>query len=520
TLPGHRLAEYRMIRKDGSICRVSDNLRSTRLSDGTLCVFGVATDVTHQYETYAHLKQLTDALPGGFAIYEISSSEIQTLYFSDGICDLMGCTRNEYVELTTQGPQEIIFAADWPTLEDKINNLLDGACAIDCSYRIHTKDGGFRWLNSFGTVTQRQGDRVKINVVVLDITQLRESEEKLRISNEETRVAMAQMGKMICRYDFFTDTLTMPQVYAQKYGFGETIVSLKEHNPQDVLAPQMQETFTSFYQSLLNGDPSGSVDLYAQTVDGEWCWEHVEFVNIFDTQGLPLKAILSTEDITEEKKRESEQELIRENQELFQIVASHSDRHIVKLDIPQRTAYTQPHTAEVFGVDTIIPNMPDTLLQLGHISEESVNSYMNFYHRLISGEPRVQENLKIKRAKSSDWGWYRFDGTVISDDQHHPLSAVISFEDITDRYEKDIAYARLNTKMQKIPEETMLYYEVDLTRMVIEREEGSMLDALRLPSDQNLREMSTGAIEEFVHPQDRAAFYNIMGRRHFLAYIS
>ena len=47
----------------------------------------------------------------------------------------------------------------------------------------------------------------------------KEIEERLRVSEEEIRLAMEQMGRVICLYDIKTHMLTMPAAYVKNTAF-------------------------------------------------------------------------------------------------------------------------------------------------------------------------------------------------------------------------------------------------------------------------------------------------------------
>ncbi|MEG1774418.1 MAG: PAS domain-containing protein, partial [Oscillospiraceae bacterium] len=411
--PANQNLTYRMRRKDGRVIRVTDHFRSVRMEDGKMWGFGVAIDVTSQYETLAQLKLLTDSIPGGLAVYEYSSTDVDTVYFSDGVCEMIGYTREEYTQIVKNRLAGLIFQEDLTTLHQKIERVVAGVPTIDCVYRQYTKNGGYRWLNLRGRVADRWGDIIRINL-----------------------------------FGFQDAAENVP----------ESIVAL------GVIAPESVDDFLAFYEAIARGEKSGCATICRKTENQKFGWCRSHFTTLFNSAGEPVSAVVSIEDITKQHEQELENKILRQNEELFQIVVSHSDRFIVKYDIQTRTAYVQPRTADTFCSSRILRDVPYGCVKKGGIAEESAQTYLDFYEKMIRGEPTAKAFIKMRRnGQLSQWGWYRFDGSVIFDDAKRPTYAVVSFMEVTQQYEKELAYERISQHVNQLSKDVLLYFEANLT---------------------------------------------------------
>ncbi len=251
-------------------------------------------------------------------------------------------------------------------------------------YRVFKKDGAVAWVMEKATLIKDRDGAPAYLSVIMDITQQKQMEEALRISEEETKLAMAQMGKMICRYDVATRTLTMPLAYAEKHGLPQVLPNVPRSTlERNVVAQESHSSFIRFYEAILRGEKSGNIKIHTKCANGSWCWERGEFITIFDASGKPVKAI-------------------------------------------------------------------------------------------------------------------------------------VSVEDITDRYEKELAYQRIRSRSHGLSQEAMQYYELDLTRMLLEREEGTLIGPISAKAGKNPAAIATYAIATLIYPEDREKAQRFFCRKRLL----
>ncbi|MEG0590523.1 MAG: diguanylate cyclase [Lachnospiraceae bacterium] len=510
--------EYRMLRKDGTIIYVEDHFRSVRMEDGKMWGFGVATDVTTQHETLAQLRLLTDSIPGGLAVYEYSSKGLETIYFSDGVCNMGGYTREEYAYLANTDLLSMIFKEDQGELREKMAQVVAGNDTIDYIYRVHTKNEGYRWLNLRGSVVERLTGMIRVNAVLFDITKTKESEEKLRIRDEEYSLAIAQSGKTVYRYTLADKTAYMLQKTENIFGVLPFLTNVPDSIiERGMIAPESVEDLFAFYQAIYDGQPTGCVTVRRKQENGEFGWCCSRFTTLFNSIGNPISAVISIEDITRQQEQKLENEMLHQNEELFKMVVSHSDRMIAKYDIKTHMAYLQSSTAQVFGIHKVLHNVPYSCEEREIILTESIQTYVDFYEKLAGGAPTAKAIIKLrKNGTTNSWGWYRFDGSVMFDDKKQPSYAVVSFVEVTKQYEKELAYERIKKHNNRVSQDAMLYFEANLTEMKIERASGYWLSHIKHQKDISPSVLLETTISELVYPEDRKAIRHLLNQENLL----
>lgn len=161
------------------------------LSDGNgefIGLYGVGRDITEYREAYSQLKLLTDSIPGGIAMYEISPERARVIYCSDGFYNSLGFSKDEYMLMTKGSIMQVVLPEDKPLVESVIRTVLEGADTFDYTYRAACKDGQVRWFGISGTVIERRNDNVIANAVKLDITERKSAEEaEIKLKAERGR---------------------------------------------------------------------------------------------------------------------------------------------------------------------------------------------------------------------------------------------------------------------------------------------------------------------------------------------
>lgn len=264
------------------------------------------------------LKTLMDNIPGGIGIYESSPEGIRDLYISGGVQALTGYAEEERMEVCgADGPRTLVFEEDRHILRERVAAMARDGEPINCSYRIHTKSGGFKWVNLRGSVSDRYADRVIFNAVILDVTEQKEAEEKLRLSEELYRLALEHAGCVIMRYDIADRSLNMTPEIAAMFAAGSEKVTDVPCSPvrRGLVSRESVAAFTGFHEDIVCGHENGAASFQVMTVKG-WRWLSACFTTVFSETGAPAHAVISFTYITDQRMKEAcavenEQALLR-----------------------------------------------------------------------------------------------------------------------------------------------------------------------------------------------------------------
>ena len=127
--------------------------------------------------------------------------------------------------------------------------------------------------------------------------------EKISISEQLYRIAMAQSNKEIIRFDFATKISYRENSDDDSFGTPRVI-----HNfPESVLKLHSEKSrmdYMIFIEKIRSGEPSATVVSYMKDTKGSWRWIRSDATTIFDKSGKPVQAIITYYDVTDQREKE------------------------------------------------------------------------------------------------------------------------------------------------------------------------------------------------------------------------
>lgn len=248
----------------------------------------------------------------------------------------------------------------------------------------------------------------------------RQLQDQLRQQSEELRITMSQMGKHISYYDVATGLLTTIPETAKIFG-----VPLEMENyPESFLAdppagypPETGELLRSFIGAIRRGDATGECDYPTVTTDGKKTWLHREFVTIFDDENRPVRAVISSEDVTERYEQAQQNSLDRAG--LFQAVKMVFPE-ILAMNLTEGTYRLLQYDEEVDVKTSQVASLQQILqLQLERVAPEEQDAFKrNFFpegqmRAIREGRKRIQLTYRFRGA---DERWYWIETIVLRQD--------------------------------------------------------------------------------------------------------
>ena len=261
------------------------------------------TNVELAQERY-YQRVLNDSMPIGCAINKTEGTSFS--HVGGQLMQELGYTEEELNAFHTARLRGLIHPDDWHAC---FRNIVMAQYTKIPSYtqefRMLKKTGESVWVMECATLVRDIDGSPAYLSVLIDITKQKALEEELRVTQEETRIAMAQMGKMICYYDIRRHTYTMPHEYAVNHEVSDTLANVPECLKDAILVDQRcRPALYGFYDALRRGDKTASVKIKILCSDGKWHWERSESVTVFDADGNPAKAIIAVEDISDRYEKE------------------------------------------------------------------------------------------------------------------------------------------------------------------------------------------------------------------------
>ena len=154
--------EYRIIKKDGSICwlLIKGQMTATEQRIAYLCSCIDITAMKVSYQDLAKSKQdldvISNSVPGGVA--KIRTSDFKLLYANNTFFEIAGYSRLEYEETFDNFCIGLVVPEDVPMLQETIKTALRERKPIETAYRIMHKSGQIRWSHLNANLVESDED--------------------------------------------------------------------------------------------------------------------------------------------------------------------------------------------------------------------------------------------------------------------------------------------------------------------------------------------------------------------------
>jgi len=133
---------------------------------------------------------------------------------------------------------------------------------------------------------------------------LKESEEQLRLTEQQYMVTLAQTGLNVYRYDIDKDTAYLDGNLVSAYGLPKVIADVQSFITEgSLIVKESQKTFLDFIGSLDNGQKSARCDVEVELASSQRLWIRQSASIVFD-YGRPRHAIITLSDITMKRANE------------------------------------------------------------------------------------------------------------------------------------------------------------------------------------------------------------------------
>lgn len=140
---------------------------------------------------------------------------------------------------------------------------------------------------------------------IMDIAEHKMMEDELRMSMEESQMAIRLTGRIIYFYDVKERRLQFPEQAAEEFGMPRVVYDVPDSlAASGIIEEDSYPEFFQFYRAMTDGVPQGSAEIKKRRKDGTVGWYAAKYIMIFDNQKQPRRAIISCDDITEQKEKE------------------------------------------------------------------------------------------------------------------------------------------------------------------------------------------------------------------------
>lgn len=298
------------VRKDGGLIDVSVTVSPIKNATGQIVgASKVARDISERKRVEQSLRdtqaRLNSALAAG-AIGTWSWDIVNDRLFADEFT-----ARSFSIEesaaakgLPATAYLQVIHKEDQPRVEDALARAIQSCGHYDIEYRVRQKDGEFRWLQARGRVEgDAAGNALHFHGAVLDITERKQAEQALQVSEE--RLRLSQQVARVGTFDWNIQTGVnqwTPELEAM-YGL----------RPGDFAGSQQTWEQLIFSEDRAEAVRQVSLAMEGKNFEAEWRvvwpdgtvhWLAGRARVFVDENGKPLRLLGVNIDITERKEAE------------------------------------------------------------------------------------------------------------------------------------------------------------------------------------------------------------------------
>lgn len=216
--------------------------------------------------------------------------------------------------------QSLIYPDDRPQI-DQVFSQLDSQTSFDLEYRITRADGAVRWVRDLAQVSyDDDGTPLRLNGVITDITEQKQLEEALRLSESRIEAIFQQAAIGINQAAPDGRFIQANQAYCDLLGY--TKEELLQLRFKDVAHPDEFEAIKAALALLYAGE-AASVTLEKRYFhkDGSVRWTNIVLSILRDADGQAISDLAVVQDISDRKRGDAErkqiQQALEEERSLF-----------------------------------------------------------------------------------------------------------------------------------------------------------------------------------------------------------
>jgi diguanylate cyclase (GGDEF)-like protein len=153
-------------------------------------------------KTERDFRSLSSSVPGGICVWRYSE-HLEVTYYNDGLCDIIGCTRQEFAEKFADDLVQLIYKEDRKRVLESFYDKSKVGDQITLIYRIyHTQ--GIRWVKMSNICYMIEGGITVCRAVFIDVTDEKNNEFLIEKQNKELkhRLEYDPLTEIYNRYGF------------------------------------------------------------------------------------------------------------------------------------------------------------------------------------------------------------------------------------------------------------------------------------------------------------------------------
>ena len=406
---------------------MNDQERTLRQLPEHLVVHQHAEQALHEHRRM--LVTLLSNLPG--MAYRCHNNPDWTMEFvSEGCRELTGYSPDDLIASRRIAYGKLIHSADREPVWRQVQDALSRREPFQLSYRITTSAGEERWVSEQGRgVFDDQGYLTALEGFISDITERRQTDELLRLSEARYRAIVEDQTDLVCRF-LPNGTLTfVNEAYCRYFGHSTEEMLSTSFIP---MVPKEDWDYVMAQMAACNADHP--VNTYQHRVirpDGAVCWVQWTDRAILDEDNALIELQSVGRDITEQRQAE---QTLRDSEARYRRIIETAQEGVWQIDADNCTTFVNARMAEMLGY--AVEEMQGKSI-FAFVDEARWNTAMS--HEV------GQHDLKFRRKDGGEL-WAMISTNSIRDGQGGFAGVLAMVADITDRKRMEETLRRLATQ--------------------------------------------------------------------------
>ncbi len=255
-------------------------------------------------DSQKELNTLMETVQAGIAVLKYQEGTLIPLYFNQGLCNLMHSTAEEINEIYLTDAFRGVHPDDVQRVKNAFASSVQNLTRMVETYRLRNHAGEYSLVNVNAIPTPRADGSLYYYVVYTDITTERKLLEEARIREQAINIAVEQTGINIWVLDIRDHVITQT----------ESSRMLSKISQGGILRDVPRSLFESgyivtedipimnrMYDDIFGGVAHSECTVRWKTDDaGGFIWLRTFYTTVYDESGIPIQAIGSALDVTEQ----------------------------------------------------------------------------------------------------------------------------------------------------------------------------------------------------------------------------
>ena len=244
---------------------------------------------------------LLNLIPGG--VMQCRKDDSYTIVeVNDDFLTMFGYTREDLEERFQNQFLSMVHPSDQQNFLCEVERQLEKSSRLSLSSRILCRDGSYKWTASSEQLFEDEGEEYFF-CIFLDLTEVRDTQEKLRLSLEHLDIIMKQSSDVIFEWDLIEDSIFFSPNWLEKFGYVPNYDgSLKKEDMLHNFYPDDIEPMAAFMDEVRKGIPSSVIDVRIRSSKDQYIWCRIRAATQYSADNIPLRAVGTISDVDEEKR--------------------------------------------------------------------------------------------------------------------------------------------------------------------------------------------------------------------------